>query len=428
MIACFPFPESLNQSPSSSFLHIAQRQPLVIMSETSAHTNDNKRGVQTDQLLTSGPARFIVTNNGSEDNLALLVTRTFLDKLNDMFEQERDLNAIRVPANHARMDIEVIENSTQHARNTLEAAQSETEREEIKQYLAHQEPRLLKLQKRKRALEEQCTVLKLEISRSGNYAHYVLQTAMESANLLRKSKPSPPPPSVDSEEDSVHYPERQHPVVQQSHNIHQLELSPEQKERQAAYEELRDRWHHLEKIQRLFAEREYLYQEELADYQRGSADGLYDFPQSELDRRHVHYGMQLTGALIEAESLFERARERADALGVGSAHSNSSCDSPDNELQVSAPMINRNFIEAWRAEILSGSEEVHLDDIGLMTPEYHDALELVDISDSMSARETGEFRRKIDRWQEACGVHRQQMAETVWTANDDAVFWRRHSA
>ena len=270
--------------------------------------------------LTSGPARFVATSDGSKDCLALLVTDVFLEKLNDMFEQDRDLDTISGPLIHAKMDIDGIETSIQMAEKSLETAKSGTEKVEIKRHLEHQRLRLIKLCQRRDELEERSIDLKREISRSSNYAHYVLETAMKSANLLRQDEPRPQSP-VDTEE-PIKVPSRQQiasPTSQRSLP------SSEEVQRQIALDELRDCWYHLDKIQRLFNEREYLYHEKLAEYRQDCRNGTCSITQSELDRRHLDYSMRLTGALIEAESNFERARSRADALGAGSDYSDSSC-------------------------------------------------------------------------------------------------------
>ena len=377
-------------------------------------------------VFTDGSARFVMTNDGTKDCFALLVTELFLDKLNDMFIQDRDLHTIQGPVIHLKMDIESVEGSIRTAKKSLDSTKSEAEKDDIRQYLAHQEPRLLKLNHRKDELEEQCTDLKREISRSSTYAHYVLKTAMELANLLRQSRPLPPP-SICSNQ-SAKSP-RPPPAI--SRTPARPKPSPEQLERELAYDELEDCWHHLDKLQRLFGEREYAYQEELTEHRRRCPGETCSLIQSEFDRRHVVYGMQLTGALIEAESSFERAKDRARALEVFGRESESDFDHRQDDstsakhAQVSMPMPKRKFIEAWQAEI---SEIGTLTDYEEISPEDADA-GLVEISDSMSARDCGEYRKRIDRWQEARGVHEganRKEVRNVWLTDGFAPD-RRHS-
>lgn len=392
-------------------------------------TSDFQQGVRHEPPFAgfaSGPARFVTTNDGSRDCLALLVTETFLEKLNDMFQCERDLNTIQGPVNTANMDIKSIEYSIERAKKSLESSENKAEKEEIRQYLDHQQPRLLKICQRKQEIEEQCFVLKREISRSSSYAHYVLNSAMESANLLRQRE-ALPYPRIDSGE-PIQFPSRQ-PVISQSRP--KPSPSPEELRRQAAFEELEDCWHHLDKIQRFFNGREQLYHQDLAEYQQKCADGRCSLSQSEFDRRHVEYGMRLTGILIDAESSFERAKERVEVFEEASSRDDSSYDHrydekvPREQVQAPAPMLNRGFIEAWRADVSGPGADENLE---MATTDAVDA-ELVDISDSMSARDCSEYRKKIDRWQQACGTHqssKRRRTREVWTRNDD--LWRRHSA
>lgn len=399
-----------------------------MMSEASSYTGSTTehevKGKQLLPGLTNGPARFIITNDGSQDCLAFFPTEMFLTKLNEMFEQDRDLDTIEGPVIHAKMEIKGIERSMQAAKDSLQSVESETEIEEIRHYLNHQERRLINLCQRRDELEEQCTVLKREIDIAGNYAHYVLKTAMESAGLLRQRKPLPLPDINRGE--PILFPTH-HPAVSESRP--RPAPSPEKIQRQVAYDELKDCWYHLQKVQRLFDEREYVYQEELADYRERCIEGRCSFPQSELDRHHVRYGMEVTGALIEAESAFEKAKDRADVLGVGSSRSDSSLDHRYDEslsaeqIQVSASMVNRSFIEAWRADIPAFEDH---QDIDMTATEGLDT-GLVDISDSMSARDCGEYRKRIDRWQETRGVYEgcnRRSTRTIWTNDEE----RRHSA
>jgi len=400
------------------------------MSHTSLHTKYSGHSMPPEQQhpgLTNGPARFVVTNDGSKECLALLVTELFLDKLNSMFEQDRDLNIIKGPVSSAKREINGIESSIKSAKQSLESAKGETEQEEIRQYLDHQESRLRNMCNRKDELEGHCAVLEREIDLSANYTHWVLENAMESANLLRRGK-AVSLPAIDSGE-PIQFPERQ-PEASQSRP--RPVPSPQELQRQAAYEELKDCWYHFQKVQRLFNEREYVYNDELAEYKQRCLDGTCSFPRSELDRRQLQYGMELTGALIDAESCFERAKERADALGVGSTSSDSSYDhqyeenTSKEQVQVSASMLDRSFIETWRADVSGHATQTQFE---MMTAEDFDA-GLVDISDSMSARDCGEYRKKIDRWQKACGVHEgcnRQQANGVWT-NEGAAAERRASA
>ncbi|KAL6714556.1 hypothetical protein ACLMJK_007981 [Lecanora helva] len=373
---------------------------------------------EEEQLLifTKGPAKFVLTNDGETDCVALLVTQTFLDKLNDMFQQDDDLDTIQGPAISAKMDIEHIQNSMQRAQEFLSGNISKTETDELRCYLRQQESRLSNLCQRRDELEEQCTVLKREISRSSNYAHYVLKTAMESAGLLKEIKTLQVPRTQDYEPVQIP-PQQQLP----SQNLPPTPTqSPEEIERQEAYEEMEDCYHHLEKVQRLFDDRDYLYQKEVEKYKQGYKNGHYDFPRSELDRYHLEYGMRLTGTLVNAEKAFEKAKARRDALEAASSESEAAYEQEylREQAQFAASTLNWRGIEKWRAGV-EGFEVC--EDVDVMSDSDGSDAGLVEISDSLSARDCGQYRRKIDRWQEICGTVRRPKG---WPVDED----RRHSA
>ena len=371
---------------------------------------------QLSRHFADGPARFIMARDGPKDYLALLVTEPFLNKLEDFVEQEKDLKARQISVTHAEIDIDNIENSTENAKDALEAARGYSEKEELNCYIEHQQPRITKLRQRKSELEKQCGDLKREIDRSTNYAHYVLKEAMESANLLRKRKD----PSVRD----VHSVEVKSPAQLASDTGAGTEpiREPEGMARHAAYEEVGERWRNLRKVQQLFDDRSHAYHDEVIIYQRRIEEGNNDCSRSEVDRRYVEYGRKLTRALIEAESSFEKAKERADALEFNAGYSASSdflCQD-DEEGELMAQYISsRNWssIETWRATIpVSEAQEVMEIDI----LDDSDA-GLVEISDSASARDGGEYRRRIDCWQRTRGVYEgpnRPWTKDIWTKDE----------
>ena len=236
------------------------------------------------------------------------------------------------------------------------------------------------------------------------YVRYTLGEAMRSGNLL---KPVKHRSTYTAETENS--PELRKPALLCTDAQSRLQETPEQARRQAAYNEVRDCQRLLERIQYQSDDRENAYDEDLAQYKHGLKNGNVNDSRSELDRQCLLYGQELTRALINAEAAFDIAHERAEALGARASATQSSCwESPFeeeaemNSLEQCGNSLDRSSIEDWRAQIPQ-----------CPSPWGHDRSQyfsdnktsLVDISDSVSARDESRGRKRIDKWQETRGVY-----------------------
>ena len=389
-----------------------------------SHAQQGRQNGMSPIGFTDTSARFAVAYDGRKDCLAMTVTKTLVDKMNDMLQNDDKVDDVEGAIFHAKLDISSIEDSIQRAETSLSKTESETEKEELQHSFTQQQIRLLKLRSRKEQLETQCEGLKTELESSRIYALWVLESAMRTANLIRKTKPFKIP-KIESDE-PVHF-ENSQPMV--SAGPIEPVISPKEIQRNAAYSKFRDSWDHLERAQRRFDSRERLYQEDLERHNQRCMIDSQAPARSELDRHHLKRGMRLTRALIEAESSFENAKEQVEALEEGSTPGKPSYGENNGQEYIehdhtSLSAVDRSFIEAWRADV-HGSE---IDNgCEIMMTDVNDA-GLIDIADSTSARDCGECRKKIDRWQQSCGTQRkfgeQQSGELLFGEDD---LWRRHS-
>lgn len=253
---------------------------------------------------------------------------------------------------------------------------------------------------------------------------------MEAENLLRPQRPYQPPAISDIVDAYGNSPRQQSMT---SINNHRSTLGSEEMRRREADEELSNYGYHLRKVQAEFNDREYTYYRELAGYKRGLKDGTYDFSRTEFDRRMLAYGRDITRDLIDAEEDYERAEARREALGVRSTCDQSSLQSRGYEESMSKDQraayvssLDRSSIEAWRADVpMTGipeeSREVTMEDVDN---------ELVQISDSASAADDGQYAKMISRWQQTRGVYEganRPRTLDIWARNIEDLD-RRHSS
>ena len=400
------------------------RQPAHMYSPKPLDDMNTSQDQLSHVSFTVGPARFLMTSDGTKDCLALLVSSTFVEQLADFYQNRSSISAMEGHLIHARMDASSIEASIQMTAQSLDTVGSQDEENQARECLEHQKSRLLRICKRRDELEEEDRRLRHEVEISRAHTEWVLETAMEAGNLLKPHR-SFIPSVYDYEKAS----ERSASSARVSISPARPAVDPVKLRHQEADEEVRERRYELERVQRLFNDKEREYEERLADWKRGE----FDMSRSEFDRRMLVYNQQITGSLIDREASFENAKERAAQLSESSnvsgspfhSHSHEGSMSPQ-EVAWHASSIDRSFINAWRADVTtSGCQE----DLQVMHAEHVDN-GLVQISDSTSAADDGEYTKMINRWQKARGVYEgvnRPRANDIWTGDVGAID-RRYSS
>jgi len=169
----------------------------------------------------------------------------------------------------------------------------------------------------------------------------------------------------------------------------------------AAREEYDEACNRAREAELAFAERQQVYEQDLYEYGDTA-------PRTEIDLFHVQRNRDLARDLTEAEAVWERARDRAKALGVLSNNSyqtSNFVDDVDDGYRLSqdpsskAMKLSRGTIETWADGILgegSGDDDEPM-------PEIDDwEAESIGPSDSLSVVASGRQRLHIDRWRSVC--------------------------
>lgn len=393
--------------------------------------------------FTEGPPRFVIAKDGSKDCVALLVSEGFLAKLCDLFQANRDINAFDGPLYHANMDAKNIESSVRKAEESLETAENEEKAEEHHAFIEQQTSELLKINHWRKELEKERDLVegKLELSRS--HTQWVLETAMREADYLGPEKPLPAILLRDEEserrEDKVETSEPgmpvQSPAISVASEQGGVELSEEELQRQAAYNEFIDRSQLLDTLQGNFENQQNNYRVNLARFEQEVEANTSNMSRSDFDRRSVQYGQQLTRALIDAEEAFEEARERAQALGAissdyghefyyGAEYEESW---PANKIAEYNASHDWSFIEGWMDAIIPGHTTDRADDVDPVEVDEWDAGE-IEVNDSISVIDCEEYRQEIDRYRRMCARLEDPCPEARWLGQPDArVLERRGS-
>ena len=129
------------------------------------------------------------------------------------------------------------------------------------------------------------------------------------------------------------------------------------------------------------------------------------------------WGQQLTGALIDAEAVFDQAQEDARAMkATRSTISEASCHESDlsvpDEYGGDDASEKRRAIDAWAANVIASSEcsgDVEVDDWDAGPVEMWDSVSVVDY---------GTYEKQIVRWQDVC-TKIERPKDTLWKVREE---------
>ena len=390
--------------------------------------------------FTEGPSRFIIAKDGSKDCVALLVNETFLDKLRDLFQENRDVSALEGPLTHAKIDIKNIERSMQRAQDSLEAAESEEQAEKYQKLIEQQTSELLKIRHWKDKLEKEQNLVKGNLELSRNHTQWVLETAMREVDLLEQEKPLPAIVLQDREveytkgeaEVPEHAMPAHSPAVSVASHHEDVAVSEEELQRKAAYDKFIDLSQLLHTLQTNFDDQQNNYRRNLAEFHQRAEAGTTQMSRSDFDRWTVQYGQQLTRALIDAENAFEQARERARDLGaICSTDDQQSCYGteyeeswPENKIADFNTSCDWRFVEGWMDNIADSANQADIEPVEIDEWEAEE----VEVNDSISAIDNEDYRQDIDRYQRMCACLEDPCPEVLFLGQPDArPLERRHS-
>ena len=421
--------ETVPQPRKTESLGPVQEDPVDI---SAANTNPDIEQERLPQpQFTDGPSRFVLAKDGSKDCVALLVNETFLAKLRDLFREDRDLSILDGPLCHANMDSRNIERSIQEGQNALETAESEEKAEEYQKTIEQQTLELSKIRRWKDELDKERRLVKGNLELSRSHTQWVLETAMKEADLLGPENPLPAillrgeePEDNEEVEVTEHLMPSQSSTASVASDHSEVEVSQEEGQRQAAYEEFVERAKYLDTVQEKFDGQGGLYRENLAEYQEMVADGTINMSRSDFDRRKVRYAQLMTRALIDAEEEFEEARERAQELGAipsdyghefyyGAEYEESW---PENKIADFNASYDWSFVVHWMDNIPDSTSQTDIESVEI---DEWDAEE-VDVNDSISMIDHEEYRQEIDRYQRQCARLEDPCVEARLLGQPDA--------
>ena len=387
--------------------------------------------------FTEGPSRFVIAKDGSKDCVALLVNEEFLARLRDLFQANRDISALDGPLYHANMDAKDIERSVRKAQESLDIAESAEKTEECQTFIEQRTSELLKLNHRKDELEKERSLVEGRLELSKSHTQWVLETAMREADYLGPERPLP---AILLRDEDAEYAEEnveayengtpvQSPAVSIASDHEVAEVSEEESERRAAYDEFIDRSQLLDTIKDDFDDQQNNYRENLAMFEQKLEAGTNTMSRSAFDRRSVQYGQQLTRALIDAEEAFEQARDHALALhalpsdhGHDFYHYEESW--PENKIADYNASQDWTHVEAWIDDIPPSPSNSQ----AAVEVDEWDAEEEVEVNDSISMIDCEEYRRDIDRYRRMCARLEDPCPEARWLGQvDGRVLERRGS-
>ena len=388
-------------------------------------------GANQQPRFTEGPARFITANDGSKDCMALLVTDTLFAKLRDFQEDSHHLLRKQGQLNHARRETRDFETATRQIKETIKKAENQAETVGLRETVQQRERRLLKLRQRGHELEDSVKELEGRIRSSKSHIQWALHNAMQEADLFEPRRPLTPFTMTDTESEPQTQKENHHDTGNEDYNTVDIaanglgdaahhsvsredtDVAPEELQsiRQKAWESYNEALMTVHKVQSLFDNRQQSYETDLAEYQQGYANGIYNISRSEFDCSKIRYGMNVTRALITAEEAFEVAKEHAQAVdAIGYDYDDTwSCYScyeeswPESQLASYLATKDWTHVSEWLVRI-SGHENAEAREL-LLEPElkqpevdswYGDQ---VDPADSISQVDFDERRKDIDRWE-----------------------------
>lgn len=354
---------------------------------------------------TDGPVRFIITNDGAKGVLALLMTDQLIHHLNKLTRLKRDLKEKEKKSEKMAFDIESLERALQNLKKQLENKDS-NKKLQLDAELEECKSKLTETHQIRDVLDRRILFDKDNLSFARESCHEFFEEAMEEANLLE----APPSPA---DEDVLQDSKQQLPTFRPDYQTSEKrDLSEKERLQQDARQECVASRMRAADIQRDFDDIPMKYHENLALYEQDQADGD-DVSRSEFDRMNIRYGQAVTRALMEAESQYDKAKERAEAICAfddesdnKSYYGESQCsgrtafptDGPELPDDVFLSPKRRKVIASW-SENVGVAKATSL----ARTPEVDEWIARpVEVSDSISVVASGREKKKIESWRAKC--------------------------
>ncbi|KAL8951525.1 MAG: hypothetical protein Q9222_002496 [Ikaeria aurantiellina] len=410
------------------------RIPRQNMGSDSRETCENERFVQEDVKMhddppyTTGDAQVVMTNDGSRDCPALLLTSEMVAKISQVATRARRLEFINRRLKEVKRDLTSSQNMVEYKQDALQDTNDQAEIARIHEDIDSNQQLVAKARKSMDDLEEEIVTLTANLGYSRDQSQEMLEGPLESAGLLDIPDPETGGEKVPSFESGYSdEPDVNQPVADmfELYGGHEdfTEADSDETGRKAARNDLEAKREALMLVDEAFEHRQEHLAEDKAEYRRRVKEGTCSLTETEFDLLGLEDFRNMTADLRNAQEAFEESFKHAKQLGAleeGDAHYQESVFSDYNggyplsmedAMMGSAPSAH---IFAWQDSMeqrqdgcWSGGTELEPWADPDLDPE---PLEMEDcdvksaaISDSWSCVDHSRNRRRIDRWREIAG-------------------------
>lgn len=374
--------------------------------ETTCEQEGDIESPHETATFTDGPSRIISAKDGTKECFALLMNHDIVGKLNQIRALDHKVGTLQSKFDDADGDAVGAQIFLDLSEASIANCNDVDEQNRIRKDMDGASERLQKASEKRERIRHYLDIHLHNLAFCRNQWQEMFERVMVPAGLL----------DAITEEDSVepgletsnsHLDEQASEAASDASN--DTVISLDQLNRMATYEKVQKTEDWLHQVQDKFDARRTTYNNEWCEYRQAVEDGTCSVTQSTFDRMDLLNVRHQTFLLIDAEAAYEHAKSQARALGINGNDLDQESDFVDDvedgeylesleaELLTS---IDRDFIEGWCTEVSDDEDEETLK--GQDSDEW-DA-KTVDISDSISLVDRGRNRRRIDRWQEICGL------------------------
>lgn len=358
---------------------------------------------------TGSPSRIIMTSDGTQECLALLLTREMVANMNRVLIGTSKVERLQETIDALETDITLAEISLEQYPSLIEALPDgpakADEEVEIRTRIEETKERSQHAANSKEMLESTLFREKINLRCSRKEIQEDFQRVLSESHLLEVEDQSVG--MEKSQPQASGSPEAQNPATLSESD--ETIISIDGLNRLTTYEEVETSRQRFHSLKTEFENREAFYNSEFRDYQEAIEYETCVLPQSEFDRIFVRNISVLTRALINAEAEYEDALGRARALRI-----------IGNDFDQESGFVDHDedgYRESFEADMAAGADTLFIDHWMEATEESENQgddplieetddwdARTVDISDSISLVAEGRERVRIDRWRERCGL------------------------
>lgn len=403
--------------------------------ESNAQNSFDWEPTHGEARLSSGSTKIVVTHDGSQVCLSLLLTSELVgivNRISILVCQQKEIFDAALQANQEALNTEV---EIQNLEESLVSRRTRSHSRPIEQKIDIARARLNAARRRHAELEGECKLLEREITPERGDLETMLETAFDRFDLMKRAtKPLPhsgepakepadssegrandpslcskngsPPRTED--QDSARPQEGLDPTLH-PFSIHEIS------DMQEKLQEWLNAYH---KAEYAFEIRKDVERENIAQREQHIANGIPRESRTEFDLRHVEREIELTRHLLSITQGLERIKAMARQYGVFTPserfdrgineweapgyHSEPSEGSQEDETPEADPEMNAR-IERWQQG--AGFAGFAVDGETRMDVDLDEwDAETVRVSESGSMIDDSWRRAKIDEWRETCGL------------------------